>query len=42
MLNRYQLDAVCLLSVVCLEHKGDRSSFHSFTVDAKETFKLVL
>jgi len=26
----------------CLEHKGDMSSFHNFTGDAKETFELVL
>jgi len=28
--------------IVCLEHKGDMSSFHNFTGDAKETFELVL
>ena len=26
----------------CLEHKGDMSSFHNFTGDAKEIFELVL
>jgi len=25
----------------CLEHKGDMSSFHNFTGEAKETFELV-
>ena len=29
-------------SIDCLEHKGDMSSFHNFTGDAKETFELVL
>ena len=28
--------------VDCLEHKGDMSSFHNFTGDAKETFERVL
>jgi len=29
-------------NIDCLEHKGDMSSFHNFTGDAKETFELVL
>jgi len=28
--------------IVCLEHKGDMSSFHNFTGNTKETFELVL
>jgi len=32
MLSRYQLDAVCLLSVVCLEHKSDMSTGPVFTI----------
>ena len=33
---------VCIVHIDCLEHKGDMSSFHNFTGDAKETFELVL